>query len=51
MTWPEQWALSDIDDAQNLVELGHLLRSLRRRLARRAGGPLLTYRTIAARTG
>lgn len=51
MTWPEQWALSDIDDAQNLVELGHLLRRLRRRLARRAGGPLLTYRAIAAKTG
>lgn len=51
MTWPEQPPLSDIDDAQNLVELGHLLRRLRRRLARQAGGPLLTYRAIAARTG
>jgi DNA-binding SARP family transcriptional activator len=41
----------DVAGAETVAELARLLRQLRRREARRRGGPELTYRELAARTG
>src|SRR5262245_34674636 len=44
-------SLARIGAATNRQELAELLRALRRRQARQRGGPELTYRELAAKTG
>jgi DNA-binding SARP family transcriptional activator len=41
----------DLGDVRSVADLARVLRGLRRREARQRGGPELTYRELAARTG
>src|SRR5436309_16118900 len=50
-TLPDRRYPARIDEAETLEELARLLRQLRRREARRRGGPELTVRELAAKTG